>query len=282
MICYAAFLGPVLGLFQNGPQIVADRYSYLPSIGIVILVAGSAVWFRTLRPTRARTVVSVIGAGAICLGLGALTWQQCKIWRTTHTLWSHVLQKDPGSAVAHDNFGIALAMEGEVSDSIPYFRRAIEIDPYFKMYREHLRRALRETGKTQDVVAAWIDEARFGEYTAHYHFTQGLNALQAKDAARAAEHFTVSAMLDPRQASTQHNLAIALERLGRADEAMTHYVKSIELDPAQPNPRFDLAAALARHRRVPEAIAQLRELLRIAPDHAAARNLLEQLERPSP
>jgi protein O-mannosyl-transferase len=278
-ICYAAFLGPVLGLFQNGPQIVADRYSYLPAIGLMIALAGGALW--VLSKGNARKMfrtASLVLTMVIVAALGVLTWRQCYVWRTTESMWEFTLARDDHSAVANNGYGLALLHAGRpAAEAVPYLRRAVEIDPLSKRYRTNLREAMREADMMRELLEQWVDEARFGEFNAAWHAAAGNQAMQASDNRLALEHFTVSLMLNENQPHIHNNLALVLARLNRADDAINHYRRAIALDPNLPHPRYGLAVELSKKGQTQEAIQELGTLLKLKPDHANGATLLQQL-----
>jgi Flp pilus assembly protein TadD len=285
-VCYAAFLGPVLGLFQNGPQLVADRYSYLPSMGLMMLLAGAAAWWVARGPSAVRGRIA-IGAGcALVAALAALTWQQCQVWRTSETLWTHQLRLDLDSAVGNFSMGnVMLLDKKQPSEAVPYFRRAVEQDPQAKKYRHNLRLALRQSGQFQELIQAWLEEEalfrsdRLFEYTSAWHRDQGTQMLLADQNELALEHLTVSLALDPNQAEAWNNLAMIYDRLQRPDDAIAAYRQSIQRDPNLPNPRYGLAYLLSRQGQKQNAISELEALLKIKPDDVNAQKLLSQLRR---
>jgi tetratricopeptide (TPR) repeat protein len=286
-ICYAAFLGPVLGLFQNGPQIVADRYAYLPSIGLMMALAGGVAWW-LMRPRERsnaglRWAALAIGVGVV-LALGSATWQQSKVWRSSESLWTYQLQHDPDSAVGNMNLGLIIARhKQQPADAVPYFRRAVQRDPHSKKYRQNLRMALREAGLFNELVQAWLDEAALFagspsfEYTAQWHLDAGTQALVKEQHNLALEHLTVSVSLDDQQPLALSNLGVALERLQQWDAAKAAYRRAIELDPRLPNPRVGLALMLSREGKQAEAIREAESLVQINPNDANAKSLLAQL-----
>lgn len=291
VIAYVAFLGPVLGLFQNGPQLVADRYSYLPAIGLMIALAGGALGFVTRNGVPAaikKTIIAI--AGVLVIALSVLTWRQTQVWRDTETLWSFLLARDQDSAFANNGLGVYLSRAKSRPDlAIPHFQRAMEIDPYHKKYRENLRFALRLSGQMSALVNAWVDEAQFSrkltgrtEYTAPWHFEQGHRALTRRDFPLAQEHFLTSLALDERQPQAHHNLAAVYEFLNRPEDAVAHYRRAVELDRSLTQTHLNLAGLLRRLNRTNEAIAALNTLLQVDPNNAPARAMLDQLSRTAP
>jgi hypothetical protein len=105
-VVHVVTLLPMSGLFQNGPQVAADRYTYLAGMGFAVL--GGGVVVGALQSGVVRPPVMGSLAAAVVLALGALTWQQTHVWRDTVTLWSHALRVDPASAVAARNLGLEL------------------------------------------------------------------------------------------------------------------------------------------------------------------------------
>jgi len=280
MLAYAAFLGPVLGLFQNGPQIVADRYSYLPGIGVAIVLVAAAFSLRQQSGRLRQLGTLLLTVIVIALpALAVLTWRQCRVWRTSESLWRFVLEHDPQSAVACNGLGIVEQTElGNGAAAIEMFERAVRIDPMAKGYRRNLRNALRDAGRLNEVVNLWLDEAKFGQFTAPYHNEEGTAALNAGNHPLALEHLIVANTLDPTNAQSRNNLALTLVKLNRLDEAVVQYRKSVELAPTLHNPRYGLAAVFGRQGKTKEAIDELRALLQIDPKHADALNLLRSLE----
>jgi protein O-mannosyl-transferase len=118
-LVYAITLAPVLGFFHNGPQAVADRYSYLACLGWALLLGAAAA------PTWAGTrVVRTVLCAAI-VALAVLTWQQATVWRSAVTLWSHAASLGSGGRAAHANLAEALEAEGRPGEAIPHYLEAL-------------------------------------------------------------------------------------------------------------------------------------------------------------
>jgi Flp pilus assembly protein TadD len=283
-LCYAAFLGPVLGLFQNGPQLVADRYSYLPGIGLSILIAAGVVqWLIRPRLPKGLRVGGFVVCGLIIAGLGVLTWRQCRVWYDNESLWSFTVERDPNCAMANDGIGIVLVAKGEPNLAVPYFQKAVQLDPN---YWPDLRVAYREAGRMDELVAAWLGEARvrqsfshLTQYDADYHFKQGNQALSQGKFALAQEHFLVVLALKENNPQAHHNLAAAHEYLNRPVDAEKQYRRAIELDGAMIQSHQNLVELLLRQNRPAEAVAAIEALLRVDPANAQARALRDQLRQ---
>jgi hypothetical protein len=123
-VAYVVTLLPVLGIFQNGPQIAADRYTYLAGLGWALLAGAGLAAFRQPLAFLAPAL-----AVAVLVGLGALTWAQTRVWRDSETLWSHAVAIDPNSPIAQSNLGVVRARQGRLAEAIEHYRNALAVEP---------------------------------------------------------------------------------------------------------------------------------------------------------
>ena len=122
---YLGTLVPVIGLVQVAGQSMADRYTYLPSIGIAMILAWG---FPLLFPRKDIHKKIILPAGIFTLAiLIILTWQQCGYWKNSITLFSHALQVTKDNYQAHSNFGLALVEEGKIEEAIVHYNDAIRL-----------------------------------------------------------------------------------------------------------------------------------------------------------
>lgn len=151
------FVSPVLGLVQTGNQIAADRYTYLPAIGLSTLIAGVLLRLLIATGSSAR-IAKCLGLTIACSVpalLGYLTWNQVQVWRTSTTLWQHAVSVDPNNAIAHNNLGVALGEAGQPDLAISQFERAVEIDPSYLEPRRNHGIILAQGGRLDDAIAQW-------------------------------------------------------------------------------------------------------------------------------
>src|SRR6059036_2556697 len=150
-VAYVVVLLPVLGIFQSGPQIAADRYTYLAGLGWAILAgAGLLSCWRSSRRSKTGTPATWLLTGiALCVvvGLGVLTWSQAKVWRDSERLWAHTLAIDPDSPLAQNNFGYELYRQGKLAEAIEHYRQALQIKPDYALTHTNLGLALIRQGK---------------------------------------------------------------------------------------------------------------------------------------
>src|SRR2546428_13449109 len=132
-LAYVVVLLPVLGIVQSGPQIAADRYTYLAGLGWAILAgAGLLFYSQSLGRSKTGTLTTPPIAGvAICVvvGLGVLTWNQVQGWHDPEKLWTRVLAMDPQSYLAQNHIGVLLAEQSKPAEARDHYRKALQIRP---------------------------------------------------------------------------------------------------------------------------------------------------------
>ncbi len=237
------FLGtlvPVIGLVQVGTQAMADRYTYLPAIGVFIMLAWSA---RDLADRLRLGAWPVAVAAAVMLGgCVVVTSLQLRHWRNSQTLFAHAVAVTGENAVARINLGTALERAGENVAALAHYREALRIDPTRASVHNNLGNVLSEIGRTDEALA----------------------------------HFQKALRLKPGQALVHNNLGVTLAGLGRFDDAMTNYTEAARLQPDEPQAFYLMGLARLRQGRAAEAVGHFRAALRVDPDHPKA---LTQLAR---
>jgi tetratricopeptide (TPR) repeat protein len=285
LLCYAAMLGPLLGYFQNGPQIVADRYSYLSTLGLPLVAAGAviAIHARGRLAPRARGAVLAV-AVIVLVVLGALTWRQCLVWRDSKALWGYLVERAPDSSFANNSYGFLLQGEGRAEEALPYLRASVAIDERNRNAWVNLWNALEDLGRDGEFVEAC--EAALdvpdGYIQAGALYRLGNRAYAAGEFGRAAELFARSASFQDGAArdvypGARRGLALALARSGRFADAIPHFERAIALGQEPIQSRIDLALTLDRAGRRSEAIALLQAVLAEDPANETARRRLAAL-----
>ena len=231
------FLGtlvPVIGLVQVGGQTMADRYFYIPSIGLFIaLVFGLADIAKT---RRVAPWLSAATAGVVLLVLVTLTNAQIKRWSDSFTLFKHALTVAPPSVAIEDSLGYALQRSGQLDEGAAHFEKALQIKP---------------------------DDYRALLYMGVARFYQG-RVPEAVEYAQAA----IRLQADSPKAHDLLGMALAMQN--RNEAALDEMRRAVELAPKDADIRNDLGTALARVGRIPEAIDEFHEALRLHPNNAAA------------
>jgi len=239
---YLGTLVPVIGLVQVGAQARADRYMYVPMVGLAIMLAWGLVG-QALSPANRAVAAACVAA---CV---ALTWLQVGYWRSSETLFRHALDVTAGNYLAHHNLGVALAEEPvRLPEAIAQYEAALAIKPDYARARTDLGNALSKTGRLQDAVAQYQAAIR----------------------------------LEPDAAIPHNNLGNALSQIpGRLPEAIAEYQAALRIEPNYAEAHNNLGSALASMGRMPEAIQEFEAALRINPDYGQARTNLD-LARAAP
>jgi predicted negative regulator of RcsB-dependent stress response len=240
---YVGTVLPVAGVIQVGSQAYADRYAYVPLIGIFVIVAWLAAHAAHGAPAWRRRLIAVLCVVWIA-ALSLTTRAQLPYWRDSVALFSHAIDVVPDNALAHNNLGMALVEEGKIGEALGHFHAAAKIAPWDADARANEGNALRALGRP----------------------------------AEAAEAYTEALGQAPDDASLHYNLATALVDLSRFDEAVTHLGTAVTLDPAHAKARMLLGTLLYRQGRAAEALAQFAEIARLDPGDQRAREWVRRLE----
>src|SRR5438309_2769774 len=147
-LAYVIILLPVLGIFQNGPQIAADRYTYLACLGPALL-AGTGL----LTASRRLPILSTGLALGLLVGLGSLTWSQTQVWHDSEKLWSHAIGIDPKSPIAHNDWGNVLDQQGKLAEAIAHYQQALQIKPDYADAHYNRLNAHAQHGKVAEAIA---------------------------------------------------------------------------------------------------------------------------------
>jgi tetratricopeptide (TPR) repeat protein len=266
---YLGTLVPVIGLVQVGSQAMADRYAYVPLVGIFVLLAFAA------DEAGGGTTRGVLRAAAAAwlLALGLLTARQARFWHDSRSLFEHALAVTRKNYVAETNLGLVYAKELHWEEAVAAFRRALAIRPGHAEARGNLGVALAKLGRVDEAIPHLERALRYDPGSALNHANLGL-ALRGRDRARALEHMRRAVELKPDFMEAHLNLGAALLDAGQAGEGQAAFEAALRIDPGSAAAHFRLGAILLEHGRPEEAAPHLEEALRIDPGLAGARNSL--------
>jgi len=258
-LLYLGMLVPVIGLVQVGSQALADRYTYLPLIGIFILL----VWGGgelLARAGVAPALQALLLAGVVA-GCAALASAQVGVWRTGETLFTHAVQVTRANYLAHNNLGVALEAEGRFDAAIEQYREALRIKPDYDHARANLARALR--GRYEHAAAADPNDA-----VAQYNLATALR--DTGNGQEAIVHYQEAIRLQGDYVAAHTDLGGLLSEVGHLDEAVPHFEQALRVNPDDVRTRFNYGSTLARMGRLLEAVEQYQRVVRLAPDDAEA------------
>ena len=299
-------LAPVIGFVPAGEQSMADRYSYVPSIGVILLVVwGVYDLTKGWRYQAVAAFAATAGAAFFCI---AQTRVQVSFWTDTETLFRHALQVTERNYLAHNNVGAALDKQGRWDEALSEFRQALQVKPDYPealnnlgaaltrqghldeaigQFREALRlrpryaearynlgAALQEQGRLDEAITQYQQALRLKPRYADAHYNLGL-ALQRKgDLDGTVAEFQAVLRLQPNSPEVCNNLGVALDHKGRLDEAISQYLAALKLNPDYARAHFNLGVALGRKGQLEQAIAEFEKTLRLDPGYAAAQTNL--------
>jgi len=307
---YLGTLVPVIGLMQVGEQGLADRYTYLPYVGMFLVLSWGAGALLAgnpgLRTAAAALAIALVSTCAV------LTREQLRYWHDSGALFTHTLAVTKDNWVACFSLGLYLADQEHTEEAIVLYRRALKLQPRSTEVLSSLGGALAKAGRTDEALTYFtrVLQAKPHDALTHYRLANTLAGLGQSDEAIA--HYRLAIESQPDYVEAINNLAVALFKRGRLDEAIEQFKAALARIPNDPNTRCNLANALAvQHRwaeagqqyveaarlqpelpaahfglasvllqlgRYDEAMTQLKEVLRLDPENTAARQQLERLQ----
>jgi tetratricopeptide (TPR) repeat protein len=239
-VWYVMTLLPVIGIIQVGNQAQADRYTYVPLIGIFIILAWGA-YDLSSGWSYQKPVLALASAAAIITCLG-FTYGQIGYWKNSETLAWHALSVTQNNEVALNLMGIAESKRGRIDDAITYWEQAVALAPQYAHAQANLGAALFTKGRLDESIE------------------------HSRDAVRAKPDF----------AGAHLNLGAALGAKGRLDEAIAELKEGTRLAPGNAQAHYNLGFALASKGRWDDAIAQYQEAARLAPGVPAIQRALSE------
>jgi Flp pilus assembly protein TadD len=274
---YLGTLVPVIGLVQVGSQAMADRYTYLPLVGLFIALAWGvpslfAGWHH-------RQSILATLATILLLSFTVCTWLQLRHWQNSITLFQHTLQVTTNNHFAHNNLGVALAHDGRLNEAISHYSEALRLKSDASEVHNNLANALAAQGSVDEAIEHYFEALRLEPDYDKAHNNLG-NVLASKGKVEEAiNHYSEAIKINPDYAGAHYNLANVLAAQGSVDEAIQHYLEALRILPDWAGAHNNLGVSLEKSGKLKEAIDHYHEALRISPDYAKARNNLERAMR---
>lgn len=277
------FLGtlvPVIGLVQVGGQALADRYTYIPSIGLFMAIAWGAPLLLSRFPKQ--KLVAAIAAGAVLIVFAVLTYNQVGYWKNGFTLFYHAAEKTDGNWLANFNVGNAYLRSKRYNEAAERYKLTLKFKPDHIKAHINLGMAMLRQGKEEEAVRLFKAALKLDKNSAEAHGNLGIVYAQKGRLDEAESHFREAVRLEPDNGKAYANLGSLLWSQGSREEALEFFIKGVRLAPGDANTRNNLGNALWAMDRLEEAKEQFTEALRINPGHGQARrnliNLKKQLE----
>ncbi|MEY2430101.1 MAG: hypothetical protein QOJ40_2986, partial [Verrucomicrobiota bacterium] len=269
------FLGtlvPVIGLIQVGIQSMADRYMYLPMLGLlVMLVWGIGEALPSLQwGVKAQKLASAISLGACA----CLSWRQEQYWRNSETLFRHTTKVTRDNYLAYNNLGFYLSHQGRMAEAMENYRSALKIRPNYEDAHNNLGYALAGQKKYVEAIAEYDEALRASPNHVEVHNNLGNALAETGNTEAAITHYRIALAQKPDHADAHNNLGIALAMQGKFDEAIEQFRDAIRYKPKYASAHSNLGNALAIQHKIEEAIKEYQESLRLNPEDPQAHNNL--------
>ena len=277
------FLGtlvPVIGLVQVGEAAMADRYAYIPLLGIFVMIAFGVA---DLAQQKDWGLSPVIPAAVVLIALSFATYCQIGYWRTNEELWAHTLAVTTNNFVAEDNLGGALILEGKEEEAHPHFEAAARINPRDPMSHSNLgtyyltHSQMPEAVKQYEAAAEMTSDPGLLAQT-YANLGAAYRALNEDESAQTS--YNHSLRLNPNQYNAWLGLGLVAQKQGKLTEAVTDLSRSVELQPTAQG-YLSLGRALAKSGRTVEALAAYDQALKISPDLIEAQQAAASLRQQS-
>jgi tetratricopeptide (TPR) repeat protein len=269
---YVGMLVPVIGILQVGSQAHADRYTYLPQIGLYIALTWAvadlcADWWQ-------RYVALGSLAMAILVILISVARAQASYWQNSESLWAHTLACTSNNVVAENNFGNALLDKGNIDGAIAHFQKALQIIPNHSEAHYNLGNALFRKGDVSGAIVQYQDALRRKPRDEKTHYNLGVAFLQQSDVNEAISEFQTALQITPDDIVVLNNLGNADFQEGNVDQAIRNYQQALKINPNDAKIHYNLGVVLTQKNDLDGAIAHFQKSLQNKPDDTAVMNNL--------
>ena len=276
---YLGTMLPVIGLIQVGGQARADRYTYIPMIGLFIIASWGAVYCLRRLPRRNFWLGGVAACVLVALTFG--TRQQVRYWQDGSALWTRALLVTENNYVAHTNLAIVLVAQGKYDEAIEHCEATLRLIPGHSLSYATLGEALAKKGKPDEGVPYLYKALRLTNEKETAIVAQralGEAMVQIGNDEKAVHHFSQALRLDPQLSDAHSKLGALFHKGGRFDRALFHYFRATQLSPGAGS-YTQLATVLQEQGRLQEAAAFYRKALSLEPDSPEAKRNLALLEK---
>lgn len=275
------FLGalvPVIGLVQVGEAAMADRYAYIPLIGVFVMIAFGIVDWAQQKNLAYWPVVPVV---AVLLVLALVTNRQIGYWQSNYDLWSHTLAVTENNFVAEDNVGGALILEDKEEEAHPHFEAAARINPRDPMSHSNLGTYYQNHNRMREAIAhyeAAVDLTSDPGMLALTYANLGAAHMAVQEEDQARKSFEQSLQYNPTQFNAWLGLGLLAEKQGKTPEAITDLSQSVAAQPTAQG-YLELGRSLAQAGRNSDALDAYEQALKISPDLTEAQRAFDALRQ---
>lgn len=268
---YLGTLVPVIGIVQVGGQARADRYTYVPLIGLFIaIVWGLAALLRRVREP-ARAAVGGAIAAAVLLPLAVVTHAQVGYWRDPLSIWQRALDVVTNNYRADASLGMLYLQRGDTAQALSHFQRALQFEPDFTEAQHNVALLLADQGRLDEAIPHFREVVRLTPNSSRAHTDLGTSLAQKKQYAAAIAELQRAVDLDPASAVAHNDLGSAKAETGAFADALPHLQAAVTLEPNYERAHLNLALVLAHLGRFAEADKEFLEVIRVNPANTQAQ-----------
>ena len=276
---YIGTLVPVIGLVQVGSQGMADRYTYVPLIGIFVIIAWGVPDF--MPKWRYRRIGFTVTIAAIIAIIMITTRLQIRYWSNSVTLFEHALEVTGDNGIVHAKLGEAFEEQGKIDAAVRHYREALLINPDFVEPLLNLGVALKEKGELNEAINCFSKVLRTNSNHADAHYELGDTLKRKGDFAGATKHYLEAIRIKPDRAKTYNNLGVVLVLQNKGKEAIIRFYEALRIDPAYAGAYYNLGKVFARQGKTESAILHFQKALQKNPDMTQALYNLSWIEATS-
>jgi Tfp pilus assembly protein PilF len=250
---FLGMLVPVIGLVQVGLQSIADRYTYIPGIGLLVMAVWGMADLLRARPQFRRPAVALGLAGLVALSVGTI--RQQRHWQSTYDLFSHALSVDQNNWLAHSMVGMVCDAAGEDEAALGHYKLAIELNPNHPDAYHNYGRKLHRLGRLDEAMELYRKGLQIQPDHPMTHFNLGIALAARKQYDAAASELELASRYDPRNAMVRVAWGAALMSQGKGGDATARFNEALEIDPNNAFARNLLQQATAPQAAQPPATA---------------------------
>ena len=271
---YLGTLVPVIGLVQVGSQSMADRYTYIPLVGLFIIIVWGVPELATRR-SRKKLWLPILATLSIIL-LMVVAWKQVRYWQNSITLFEHTLEVTANNYLAHNALGAALG-DSRLDEAKEHYLKALRINPDYMAAHNNLGIALEMQGLRDEAISHFLEALRIKPDDMKAHYNLGNILLKQGQIDKAVKHYLKVLFIKTDFEGAYNNLGNILLKQGRYDIAVEYYLEALRINPDLAETHNNLGVALFRKGDRAGAVTHFQEALRINPDDFDARNNLKKV-----
>jgi len=262
---------PTMGVVGFTIVIASDKYAYLPSLGLLMILTSFLGWFggRDFMKGSVKGLLVVVTAVVVLAGAEAAALRRyAGRWSDTVGLCRYILALSPDAGPVHTLLGVELKLAGDFDGAVSHYRRVLEINPASYRAAHNLAIALEAQGKTDEAIGYYRKALRGNCQYVRAHNNLGSLLKSQGKLEEAKSHFVRALQLEPDHLNALNNLGNVLALQGRFDQAAYYYNRALQINPDYARAHYNLATALKQNRRYDEAVGHYRRALQLGLDGA--------------